>query len=93
MKVTVNLDRNLMTLRGEPLDEKLSDILADILVTASTPRPAKTIAIAMKLVNEGGAEIDKSDIDFIKEVIVGNNRVIDLAKMQIMQALDDAVGE
>lgn len=93
MKVLVNLDRNLLTLRGEPLEGKLSDVLADILVTASTSRPAKTVALAMDFVNKGEAEVELSDIEFIKGVVLQNNQVIDLAKVQIIEALEDAVKE
>lgn len=93
MKVTVNLDRSLLTLKGEPLEEKLSDVLANVLVTSSTSRPAKTIAWAVDFVNRGEAEIDTMDIEFIKEIVVRNNQVIDLAKVQIMEALDNAAKE
>ena len=84
----LNLDKNLISLKGEPLHEKLSDILADIFAMSSTARPAKMIAWAVNLVNEGEIEIDKSDIQLITELVENNMRIVNLAKAQILDEIE-----
>jgi len=84
----LNLDRNLLDLKGNPQEKKLCDILADILATSSTMRPAQTIAWAIKLISEGEVEISKADIDFIVDLVKKNTMFIDLAKAQLINEIE-----
>lgn len=65
----LNLDKNLINLKGEPLPEKLSDILANMLAMSTTGPPAKMITWAVNLTNDGEIEVDKADIKFLTDFI------------------------
>lgn len=82
----LNLDNNLVDIKGEPQNQLLCHILADILATSSTHKPAQTIAWAYDLIKEGEIEINKSDIDFISEIVI-RSQFIDLAKAQLLDEL------
>ena len=84
----VKLDKPLLNLRGEPLGNTCSEVLADILSISITSRPAQMLAWAIKLVNEGEIEVNLDDIDFIKNVVAQNQTTIDLARAQIIDWLE-----
>lgn len=84
----LNLDKNLVTLKGEPLDEKLSDILANILAMSTTGKPAQMITWAVNLTNTGEIDINKEDATFIKGLIVNNQNYVNLAKAQILDEIE-----
>jgi hypothetical protein len=84
----LNLDKNLLNLKGEPLPEKLSDALANMLAMATTGKPAKMITWAVNLTNEGEIEVDKSDVKFLTEFIENNHNVINLAKSQLLDEIE-----
>lgn len=88
MIIKLNLDKNLVNLKGEPLPDKLSDVLADMLVMSSTAKPAKMMAWAVNLVNDGEIGVEKTDILFIKDVIEKDTRIVNLAKAQILDVID-----
>lgn len=39
----LNLDKNLVTLKGKPMQDKLSDVLANVLAMSTIGKPAKMI--------------------------------------------------
>ncbi len=84
----LNLDKNLVNLKGEPLPEKLSDILANLLATSTVGKPAKMITWAVNLTNYGEIEVDKDDIKFLTELIENNQRLINLAKAQLLEEIE-----
>lgn len=84
----LNLDKNLLDLRGNPQEKTLCDILADILAMSSTMRPAQTIAWAYDLIKNGEIEINKADIDFIVDLIKKNQIFVDLAKAQLLEEIE-----
>jgi hypothetical protein len=84
----LNLDKNLLNLKGTPQDKLLCEILADILATSSTTRPAQTMAWAYDLIKNGEIEINKEDLNFIIDLIKNNQTFIDLAKIQILDEID-----
>lgn len=84
----LNLDNNLLDLRGNPQDKLLCEILADILATSSTMRPAQTMAWAYDLIKNGEIEINKEDANFIKDLIKKNLTFIDLAKAQLLDEIE-----
>lgn len=84
----LNLDKNMVTLKGDPLEEKLSDILANILAMSNVGKPAKMITWAVNLTNNGEIEIDKEDATFIAELITNNQNYVNLAKAQILDEID-----
>lgn len=84
----LDLDKNLLDLRGNPQDKKLYEILADILATSSTQRPAQTIAWAYDLIKNGKIEITRQDADFISGLVKKNQTFIDLAKAQILEEIN-----
>jgi hypothetical protein len=84
----LNLDNNLLDLRGAPQDKLLCEILADILATSSTSRPAQTMAWAYDLIKSGEIEISKDDIAFIVDLIIRSQSFIDLAKAQLLEEIE-----
>lgn len=84
----LNLDNNLLDLRGNPQDKLLCEILADILATSSTGRPAQTMAWAYDLIKNGEIEINKDDAKFIIDLIKRNQSFIDLAKAQLLDEIE-----
>jgi hypothetical protein len=84
----LNLDKNLINLKGEPIPEKLSDILANMLAMATTGKPAKMITWAVNLTNEGEIDIDKSDVKFLLDFVENNHNVINLAKVQLLDEIE-----
>lgn len=84
----LNLDKNLMTLKGEPTNDKLNDILANMLAMSTTGKPAKMITWAVNLTNDGEIEITKDDAKFISEVVESNPNYVNLAKAQILDEID-----
>jgi len=84
----LNLDNNLLDLRGNPQNKTLCEILADILSTSSTMRPAQTMAWAYDLIKNGEIEINKEDANFIIDLIKKNQTFIDLAKAQLIDEIE-----
>ena len=84
----LNLDKNLFDLRGNPQDKLLCEILADILATSSTVRPAQTMAWAYDLIKKGEIEIGKEDKKFIIGLIINNQMFVDLAKAQLIDEIE-----
>lgn len=84
----LNLNDNLLDLRGNPQDKLLCEILADILATSSTGRPAQTMAWAYDLIKSGEIEINKEDSIFIVDLITKNQMFVDLAKAQLIDEIE-----
>jgi len=86
----LNLDKNLMSLKGEPYPDKLNDVLADILAMSTQGKPAKMITWAVNLTNNGEIDIDKSDLRFIAGLVESSSSVINLAKAQLLDEIEKA---
>ncbi len=84
----LNLDKNLVNLKGEPLPDKLSDVLANMLATATVGKPAKMMTWAVNLTNDGEIEVDKTDLKFIVEFIEHNQSFTNLAKAQLLDEIE-----
>lgn len=84
----LNLDKNLVTLKGEPTHEKLNDVLANMLAMATTGKPAKMMTWAVNLTNDGEIEIDKEDAKFIAQLITESPNYVNLAKAQLLDEID-----
>lgn len=84
----LNLDKNLVTLKGEPTNEKLNDILANMLAMSTTGKPAKMITWAVNLTNDGEIDIDKEDAKFIAQLITESPNYVNLAKAQLLDEID-----
>jgi len=84
----LNLDKNLANLKGEPLQDKLNDILANMLAMSTVGKPAKMITWAVNLTNDGEIEVNKEDIEVIKHVIENDLFTINLAKAQILDEIN-----
>ena len=84
----LNLDENLVTLKGEPTDDKLNDILANILAMSTIGKPAQMITWAVNLTNNGEIEISKDDAKFISEVVENSPNYVNLAKAQILDEIN-----
>lgn len=86
----LNLDKQLLGLKGEPLiGDKMSDILANNLAMSNVGKPAKMMAWAVNLINEGEIEVDKSDINFLTEFVSDSKGMVNLAKAQLIQELEN----
>lgn len=84
----LNLDKNLLDLKGNPLPEKLNDILANILAMSNVGKPAKMITWAVNLTNEGEIEVDKSDVRFLLDFVENNHHLVNLAKAQLLEEIE-----
>lgn len=84
----LNLDKNLLDLKGNPLQEKLNDVLANMLATATVGKPAKMITWAVNLTNDGEIEVDKSEVKFLVEFIEHNQVYTNLAKAQLLDEIE-----
>lgn len=84
----LNLDKNLLDLKGNPLQEKLNDVLANMLATATVGKPAKMITWAVNLTNDGEIEVDKSEVKFLVEFIEHNQVYTNLAKAQLIDEIE-----
>lgn len=84
----LNLDKNMLTLKGEPTNEKLNDVLANMLAMSTIGKPAKMITWAVNLTNDGEIEVNKEDIEVIKQVVENDPFTINLAKAQILDEID-----
>lgn len=84
----LDLDKNLLNLKGAPLPEKLSDILANMLAMATEGPPAKMMTWAVNLTNSGEIEVERSDVNFLIQFIEKNNNVVNLAKDQLLKELE-----
>lgn len=87
----LNLDKQLVTLKGEPfVNEKLSDILANVLAMSAQGKPAKMITWAVNLTNSGEIDIEKADLKFLAGLVEGSSNVINLAKAQLLDEFERA---
>lgn len=84
----LNLDKNVIDLKGKPLPDKLNDVLANVLAMATVGKPAKMITWAVNLTNEGEIDIDKSDVKFLLEFIESSHSIVNLAKAQLLEEID-----
>lgn len=84
----LNLDKNVIDLYGEPLQDKLSEVLANVLAMSTIGAPAKMIAWAVNLINEGEIELDKSDIRFLTDLITHTDKIVNLVKAQLLEQLE-----
>lgn len=84
----LNLDKNLVTLKGEPMEEKLNDILANILAMATVGKPAKMITWAVNLTNNGEIDINEDDSKFLIDLITENQQYINLVKAQLLAEIE-----
>lgn len=87
----LNLDKNVVGLRGEPINEKLSDVLANILAMSTMGKPAKMITWAVNLTNYGEIEVNEEDVNLIKQAVENDRFTINLAKAQILEELDKLI--
>lgn len=85
----LNLDKNLVTLKGEPMEEKLNDILANILAMATVGKPAKMITWAVNLTNDGEIDINEDDAKFLINLITENQQYINLVKAQLLNEIEE----
>lgn len=84
----LSLDKNIVNLKGEPLQDKLNDILANMLAMSTVGKPAKMITWAVNLTNDGEINIEKEDIELIRNVIEHDPYTINLAKAQLLEEID-----
>ncbi|HZX21314.1 MAG TPA: hypothetical protein VFF25_02870 [Clostridia bacterium] len=87
----LNLDKNLLNLKGEPMQDKLNDVLANILAMSTIGKPAKMITWAVNLTNDGEIEVDKSDLRFLTELIENSQNIVNLAKAQLLEEIDNVL--
>ncbi|MGJ0847383.1 hypothetical protein ACR77J_11900 [Tissierella praeacuta] len=84
----LNLDKNMLTLKGEPTNEKLSDILANILAMSTVGKPAQMITWAVNLTNTGEIDISKEDAKFIMDIVINSPNYVNLAKAQVIEEIE-----
>lgn len=70
------------------MQDKLSDVLANILAMSTVGKPAKMITWAVNLTNNGEIEINDDDTKLIKKVIESDRFTINLAKAQLLEEIE-----
>jgi len=88
INVKLNLDQQILDLKGNPLPVKLDETLANMLAMATTGPPAKMITWAVNLTNDGEIEIDKSDVKFLKGFIEQHPGATNLVKSQLIDRIE-----
>jgi len=84
----LNLDKKVINLKGEPMQDHLNDILANVLAMATIGNPAKMITWAVNLTNHGEIEVDKVDKKFLLEFIENSPNIVNLAKAQLLEDIE-----
>jgi uncharacterized protein (DUF2164 family) len=84
----LNLDNQFVDLTGVPLPVKMDDTLANMLAMSTVGNPAKMITWAVNLTNEGEIEVDKSDVKFLMDFVEQHPGVSNLAKAQLLEAIE-----
>ncbi len=87
MSMRLNLDKNIIDLKGKPFNDKLSDILANALAYSTVGKPAKMLTWAVNLTNTGEINIEKSDATFLEEFIENNKFITNIAKAQLLEEI------
>lgn len=83
------LDKDVLNLKGEPIGEKMSDILANMLAMATIGNPAKMITWAVNLTNNGYIDVDNADIGFLKGFIESAPNLVNLAKVRMLDEINN----
>lgn len=78
-----------LDLKGYPLPYKLCDTLAEALAKSSAGSPYKQTKWVHSLVNYGEINVSAADVRFLKQFILNNSRLTNLAKYQLLQRLPD----
>lgn len=85
----LNLDKNVLDLKGNPVTAKLSDLLANALATATIGKPARMITWAVNLTNNGEIDIDSNDTHFLRDFLENKcQSIANIAKMQILDEIE-----
>lgn len=84
----LNLNNQLLDLKGFPLPIKLDDTLANMLAMSNVGRPAKMVTWAVNLTNEGEIEVDKTDLKFLKNFIEQHPTATNLVKSQLLDRIE-----
>lgn len=78
-----------LDLKGYPLQKKMCNALADALAMSSTSNPKRMMQLAYDLINYGEINVSAADVRFLKQFILNNSRLTNLAKYQLLQRLPD----
>lgn len=71
--------------------DPLNRILAFVLAKSNDSRaPVKLWSWSVQLANNGIMEIDKSDVEMLKDIILKNTMIYAAAKGQIVEIIDSA---
>jgi hypothetical protein len=87
--VKLQFNDKFLDLKGYPLPYKLCDTLAEALAKSSAGSPYKQMKWAHNLVNYGEINVSAADVRFLKQFILNNSRLTNLAKYQLLQRLPD----
>lgn len=82
------LDKEFIDLKGTPLEANMSEALANQLAMSTIGIPAKMMSWALKLIETGEIEIDKSDKKFLSDFIEKSPGLANLAKAQLLEEID-----
>lgn len=84
----LRLDKQFLDLKGYPLPDKMDEVLANALATSNIGKPAKMMAWAISLINDGEIHIDESDAKFLKQFIEQYPGFTNLAKAQLVEEIE-----
>lgn len=95
MKKKVSLKHTPVNFRGEPIGEvSLGQICAEAVIGTSNRSTSvvKLYAMAQELYSQGEVTLDPPDLQLLREVVESSDKIILMAKAQILLAIDNAVG-
>lgn len=84
----LNLDKQFLDLKGNPLPDRMDEALANALATSNVGKPARMISWAISLINDGEIDIDKSDVKFLMEFVERHPGLTNLAKGQLLERIE-----
>lgn len=94
MKTSLDLRKRPADLAGEPLGtETLAQIAATAVMQSNEGPAVKLYAIAQELFRSGTANLDRADIEVVRQAIDSSKMLINLAKAQILEVCDDALAK
>lgn len=89
----LNLDNQFLDLKGNPLPDKMDEVLANMLAMSTTGNPAKMITWAVNLTNAGEIDINEKEMKFIAGLIKNSPHLTNLAKVQLLEEIQKLAEE
>jgi hypothetical protein len=84
----INFDTHILGLDGNPIDRKISDVLAEAISMSSMGNPLKVMVWAYDLTKTGEIDLNELDIQMLAKIVETSVYLTNLAKFQILKMLN-----